>query len=312
MNSVGPTEGPYRVQGKWLGALWLTLAASIWGSMYVISKIVLNTVPAIELVWLRYVIGLLCLVLLGIITRQSWRIRWRDIPLILVIGVVGYGLSIWAQFRGTQLTTAQMGSIVTAATPAFMVVFGRLLLGERVNWRRAASVGLATLGVVLVVGVQGLSGGSGGLILLVAAVSWALMSVLVKRVPSDYSALVITTYAILTATLLITPDVLLHDSFHRMATLSPTLWLGILYLGVVSTAAAFLLWTRGLQLVQAGHGGLYFFFQPLVGTTLGWFVLKESIHWPFWSGAFLIFVGVLIVVREPSHPAPSHAQTPLG
>ena len=52
----------------------------------------------------------------------------------------------------------------------------------------------------------------------------------------------------------------------------PTIWGGVLYLGVVSTAGAFFLWNKGLQMIDATSGGLYFFFQPLVGTFLGWIV----------------------------------------
>lgn len=288
------------MQRKWIGALWLALAASIWGGMYVVSKIVLAVMPAMTLVWIRYVLAFGCLGGVGLVTRQSWRIPWRHVPLVIAIGLIGYGVSIWAQFRGTQLTTAQMGSVVTSATPAFMVIFGRVMLGEPMTWRRGMSVSLATMGVLMVVGIGGLSSGhlGGGLILLVAAISWALMSVLVKRLPSGYSPLVVTTYAIGVATLVLTPDVLSQGAFHVAVVNRPVIWGGILYLGIVSTAVAFVLWTKGLQLLDAGSGGLYFFFQPLVGTALGWFVLAEPLTWAFWGGAALIVAGVLLVVRE--------------
>lgn len=288
------------MQKKWIGALYLALAASIWGGMYVVSKIVLVVMPAMTLVWIRYVVALGCLGGFGLVTRQSWRIQWRHIPLVVAIGLIGYGVSIWAQFRGTQLTTAQMGSIVTAATPAFMVIFGRVILGEPVTWGRGLSVGLATLGVLMVVGVGGFSSGNlgGGLILLIAAISWALMSVLVKRLPGVYSPLVVTTYAIAVATVVLTPVVLAQGPFPPCLIARPEIWAGILYLGIVSTAGAFVLWTKGLQLLDAGSGGLYFFFQPLVGTALGWFVLAEPLTWAFWGGAAFIVAGVLLVVRE--------------
>lgn len=79
----------------------------------------------------------------------------------------------------------------------------------------------------------------------------------------------------------------------------PAIGAGILYLGIVSTAGAFVLWTRGLRLVDAGRGGLYFFFQPLVGTMLGWFVLAEPLTWAFGGGAALIVAGIVLVLKEP-------------
>jgi len=75
-------------------------------------------------------------------------------------------------------------------------------------------------------------------------------------------------------------------------------WGGILYLGIVSTAGAFYLWNKGLQMVDAATGGLYFFFQPLVGTLLGWFFLGEHVGVTFWIGALLIIGGVFLVTKE--------------
>jgi drug/metabolite transporter (DMT)-like permease len=285
---------------KYLGAALMALAASIWGGMYVVSKIVLETVEPLALVWLRYVVALVALVLAAVITRQSWRIRWKDVPLIVAIGVIGYAISIWTQFLGTKLSTAQMGAMITSATPAFMVVFGRMILGERITIRRALSVGLATIGVLMIVGIGGIGQKYeiGGAILFIAALTWALMSVLVKRVSTHYSQLVVTTYAILAATIIITPVGIrqLHGMDNILS--HPMLWGGVLYLGIVSTAVAFFLWNKGLQMVDAASGGLYFFFQPLVGTFLGWVILSEQVTITFWIGAILILAGVLLVIRE--------------
>lgn len=284
-----------------LGGLYLGLAASIWGGMYVVSKVVLQVIAPLELVWLRFVVALVFLIGMGVLTRQSWRIRRQDIGLVLAIGVIGYAASIWAQFLGTKLSSAQMGSLITAATPAFMVVFARLLLGERITGKKALSVTLATFGVLLIVGLGNVSPSYrlGGLVLAVAALTWALMSVLVKRVPAGYSLIVVTTYAMLVATVIITPFTLPHmDTVIHAVLARPVLWAGVLYLGIVSTAGAFFLWNKGLQMVDAATGGLYFFFQPLVGTLLGWLLLGEQVGLAFWAGAGLILAGVMLVIRE--------------
>lgn len=182
-----------------LGALYLALAASIWGGMYVVSKVVLMMVSPLVLVWLRYVVALLTLMIVTLATRQSWHIRRRDIPIVVAIGVIGYVVSVWTQFLGTQLSSAQMGAVITASTPAFMVIFARLLLGEKVTRTKTLSVIIATIGVLMIVGVgeAGKNYQLGEVVLGIAALSWALMSVLIKRLPGDYPQLVITTYAIL-------------------------------------------------------------------------------------------------------------------
>lgn len=70
--------------------------------------------------------------------------------------------------------------------------------------------------------------------------------------------------------------------------------LAILYLGIISTAAAFFLWNQGLKMVEAGIGAMFFFFQPVVGAALGWLLLQEHLSWSFFTGGVLILGGVFL------------------
>ena len=290
-----------KMKNTLLGSLYLILASSIWGGMYVVVKMVVSVIPPLELVWLRYLVAIVALFIIGFITKQSWRIEKRHVLIIIAIGIIGNAISIVAQETGTMLSTAQMGAIITSSTPAFMVIFARFILKERLTIKKGISVCLATIGVFLIVGIGNMSMSStlGGVSLVVAALTWALMSVLVKRLPSDYSQIVVTTYSVLVALIVLTPFVLprLHEINISQLT-HPTIWGGLLYLGIVSTAGGFLLWNRGLQMLNASTGGIYFFFQPLVGALLGWLMLGEKISAAFWIGSILILLGVLFVIRE--------------
>ncbi|NHM31992.1 DMT family transporter [Neobacillus terrae] len=283
-----------------LGSLFLILASSIWGGMYVVVKVVVAVIPPLELVWLRYLVAIVALLIVGLITRQNWRIEKRYFSLIIAIGIIGNAISIVTQETGTMLSSAQMGAIITSSTPAFMVIFARLILKERLTLKKILSVCLATIGVFLIVRVGHIDVSSklGGIWLMTAALTWALMSVLVKRLPSDYSQIVVTTYSILVALIVLTPFVLPRLHAINIPQLShPTIWGGLLYLGVISTAGGFLLWNRGLQMLNASSGGIFFFFQPVVGTLLGWLFLGETIGVMFWIGSILILIGVLFVIK---------------
>jgi len=289
------------MRNKIIGALFLSLAASIWGAMYVVVKVVVEVVPPLELVWIRYVIAVFALGLIGIMMKQSWKIAKKDWLLIFLVSLIGNTISIVTQEIGTMLSTAQMGAIITATTPAFMVVFARVILKEDITVKKCLSIILATIGVGVIVGHVGidLTQQLGGLFLLLAAVTWALMSVLVKKVPSHYSQIVVTTYSSLIAVILLTPFVIPRlKEMDLSIVVQPTISGGLLYLGIVSTAGGFLLWNKGLQLMNASSGGLFFFFQPIVGTFLGWLLLGETIGLSFWLGSLFIFSGVFIVIRE--------------
>lgn len=286
---------------KVIGALFLSLAASIWGAMYVVVKVVVDVVPPLELVWIRYVIAVMVLAIVGLCMKQSWKIAKKDWLIIFLVGLIGNTISIVTQEIGTMLSTAQMGAMITATTPAFMVVFARFILKEKITIKKCISILLATFGVVIIVGNGQIDGTQqlGGFSLLIAALSWALMSVLVKKVPGHYSQIVFTTYSAMIAVILLTPFVLpkLND-LNLSSLLQPTISGGLLYLGVISTAGGFLLWNKGLQLMNASSGGLFFFFQPIVGTFLGWLLLEETIGMSFWFGTILIFSGVFIVIND--------------
>ena len=90
----------------------------------------------------------------------------------------------------------------------------------------------------------------------------------------------------------------LFNGLDLSSVLQPTISGGILYLGIVSTAGGFFLWNKGLQLIDASSGGLFFFFQPIVGTFLGWFMLGATIGITFWLGTILIFSGVFNVIKN--------------
>lgn len=291
-----------------IGSLFLILASSIWGGMYVVVKVVVAVIPPLELVWMRYFIALIALVIIGLVTRQNWRIQRRHFGIIFAISLIGYVISIVTQETGTMLSTAQMGAIITSTTPAFMVLFASLILKERLTLKKAISVSLATIGVITIVGIDDINMTSmlGGISLIIAALTWALMSVLIKRVPSDYSQIVVTTYATFIAFVVLTPFVIPRlPQIDPNDLMDPTIWGGLLYLGIISTSIAFLLWNRGLQMLNASSGGIFFFFQPVVGTLLGWLILGETISITFWIGSILILLGVLIVINdrpeEPNH-----------
>ena len=284
-----------------LGAIYLSLAASIWGGMYVVSKYVLKFIPPFTLVWLRYAIAFVLLYLiLRLVQRRTGtcsRIDRKGWILLGWIGFIGYFVSISCQFIGTMLSDAHTGALITAATPAFIVIFARFVLKETLTVQKVVSLLIATLGVAIVVGWNPNLGTYfwGSIILVAAAITWALLSVYVKLASYRYSSLTITTYAILFALVFTTPFMLGEIQTNNILLNDSLIILGVLYLGIISTAGAFFLWNKGMEMMDAGIGSLFFFFQPLVGSFLGWLLLNERLDLNFFIGGALILLGVLIV-----------------
>lgn len=287
-----------------IGAICLSLAASLWGGMYVVSKYVLDFIPPLTLMWLRYVIAFVFLFSTLKVSQRNRKsrdtIRKKDWLLLLWIGFIGYFVSIAFQFVGTKLSDAHTGSLITAATPAFIIIFARFVLKEKLTLKKSISMLVATLGVVIVVGWDVKVGAYfwGTMIFVGAAVTWALLSIYVKVASKRLSSLTITTYAVLFALLFTTPAMIWELQTNNIDNRSIFIVLGVLYLGIVSTAGAFFLWNKGMELMDAGVGSLFFFFQPIVGSFLGWLFLNEELGVNFFIGGMLIFAGVLIVTFQ--------------
>jgi drug/metabolite transporter (DMT)-like permease len=278
------------------------VAASIWGGMYVVSKVVLEVIPPFALLTIRYIMG--AAVLAGVIyfrkskTAITKEFFWKS----ALVGFVGYGISLGFQFVGTKLSTASNGSLVTCATPAFVLLFAPFLLGERTTTRGIIALIISTLGVVAVIDPRNAELSPtlfwGNMSLLAAALTWALYSVLVRKVSKSGDLLTSSAIMLLGGL----PSSLLFGMWEvqtqGIGEITTSIILGLLFLGIISTAIAMFLWNYAFAELPAAVASLTFFAQPVVGTLLGWFFLAEKITPLFLAGGVLIGIGILITTSE--------------
>jgi drug/metabolite transporter (DMT)-like permease len=278
-------------------------AASIWGGMYVVSKVVLDIIPPFSLVSLRLLLGALTLAI-ALAIRRFPKIARTQFWQVIGIGFVGYGISLSLQFLGTKLSTAANGSLVTSATPAFVLIFAWILLKEKITPVRIAALLLATLGVVAVIDPRSAQLKPdlflGNLLLLGAALTWALYSVLVRRATQALDVLPFRLIAFLGGLPVSLPAGAWELKAIGVGDISLGIVGGVLFLGIISTALAMVLWNSAFTLVDANLATLTFFAQPVVGTLLGWLFLREKITPLFLVGGILIGIGLVISSREPA------------
>ena len=126
-------------------------AASIWGGMYVVSKVVLEVIPPFALLAIRLILGFLALVAVIGFRKMQIAITRNQFWQSFFVGVMGYGISLGFQFTGTKLSTASNGSLITSATPAFVLLFAFIILREKISLRRMLALLVSTFGVLAVV-----------------------------------------------------------------------------------------------------------------------------------------------------------------
>ena len=277
-------------------------AASIWGGMYVVSDVVLEVIPPFTLLAFR--LGLGALALGGMVAWQRGRIPFtrQQTFQVLGAGLIGYGISLGLQFVGTRLSTAANGALITSTTPAFVLLFAAWLLRERITPRRVGALLLSTAGVLAVIDPHGASLSPelfwGNVYLAGAGLTWALYSVLLRWVTREASVIPVTFVALLGGL----PTTLMASAWElqtvSLRTITLSVIIGVVYLGVISTAVAPALWTRAFNELDASVASLTFFAQPVVGTVLSTWLLEEQLNVSFFIGGILIGIGVWLATSE--------------
>lgn len=278
-------------------------AAAIWGAMFVVSKAVLPVVPPFTLLTLRLLLGAVALGALVIVKHRphprpgtaSRKTHWWP---VLGAGFVGYGVSLGLQFTGTDLGTASNAALVTCATPAFVALFAGPLLGERIGPKQGGALVLATLGVLAVLAPElthfDPRSLAANLILVGAALTWALYTVLTAKAARGLDLTLASLVGFLGGLPVSVPGSAWELATRGLGPIDAGIIAGILFLGLVSTALAMLLWNYAFQKLPASTAGLTFFAQPVTGTLLGTVFLGETPGLLFFAGAGLI--GAALVV----------------
>jgi drug/metabolite transporter (DMT)-like permease len=284
----------------WLGSIYLSAAASIWGGMYVVSKMVLYAMPPWVLSEMCFVISL-CVVGVWAFLAREWKIARRDVKEMALLGLIGYTYSIGMQFVGTDLSGAASGALITSAFPAFISVFTWSTLREKTNLRQGTALAITIVGIFIVIGLpfENFTSFAGHLFLFSAAITWAMYTVFHRGLALKYSSLAVTFWSNLFGVIFTFP--ISWWEWHAKGGTWPTdrgIWLGILYLGIISVALAFYLWNKGFEYIDTSVGSPVFIFQPVVGMLLGVWLLNEKLTWNFYPGAFLIITGVVLLSMD--------------
>lgn len=278
--------------------LYLVLALTSWGSLYVAGKYVLEVLPSFTLLFLRYLIGISILL---IIYRKLPKaaIEKNDYKYIFFIGFLGYFLAIGLQLLGTHYCDASMASLITSMNPAMIILLAALILHERITLRKGLAVGITLIGTFVIIGNLGSGNTVIGVIFSFASMAaWSLTSVLVRFVCRKYDSVTVTLYGMIIGLIFAFPASVIELKYtsFQIAALTPSIVIWIVYIGIVCTAGGLLFWNKALELTDAATCSLFYPIQPLTSAVLGILFLKEVLNLNFIAGGVLIIGGILFAV----------------
>ena len=127
------------------------IAVTFWGASFAATKVALRQLAPATLVFMRTTIGMLVLAVVALASkslRQKLPTRWSH---LLILGFLGVAFHQWIQAQGLQTTSTTDTGWIIATIPIFVALLGWRILGERLTLLRIIGIGIATLGVILVI-----------------------------------------------------------------------------------------------------------------------------------------------------------------
>jgi DME family drug/metabolite transporter len=207
-------------------------------------------------------------------------------------------------FWAVTLTGVAVAALLAiCSAPILIALLATLILGERLGVITRVSLALAVAGTaLLVVGPRGLHAvagrfGVGALLALGAGLSYAVYAVGTKRLLGRMAPLPLAALTFSAAAILITPVLLGAGPIRRPFAEA---WPLLVYLGVVPTALAYVLFTAGLRRAPATAAGIVSLLEPLTATLLGVLVFGETLGAAGLAGGVLLLGGIGLLAATAS------------
>ena len=282
---------------KVVPSLALLSVMTVFGLTFIAIKVALLDLGPYTLAFVRFTIATVALLLVEKFQPSGVGLKALPLARLGLMGLLGVTLFFSLQNLGLTYTTASSASLILSSIPAITAIISYLVLGEPVSRARAASIAVSILGVALI--ILGGSGGSlllggrmmGDLLIFVCAFFWACYTVISRNLTSRLPYLTVTLVSTAFGTLFLLPLSAYEYTVSGPTHLSPPTIVALLFLGVVASALAFLLYNFAVSRVEAGEATTYVNLSPLVTVCAANLILHESL-------SLLQVVGGIIVLSS--------------
>lgn len=288
----------------------LVLQQMIASSTHLIAKTVTFTLHPALVVLIRGVFS--CLFFIGwlYIRRKHYvPVDRADWPRIVLLGLLNIPINQLLFVWGVQLGTAPNAALAYALSPTFVVIVISFIVKELPSIHRIIGVIVALAGASIVLVDKGAGFGVdhtlGNIIVLCASASWALYTVLGRRLVVKYGGFQLTAFTMFFGTVLFVPVYTLLalvvpggiDYTPLVASVQGSTpgwtWFQLFYLGVITSGFGFGLWYAALARMDAARLSVFNNLQPVLTTVLAWILFSQEPTPMFMIGGVVAIAGVV-------------------
>ena len=272
--------------------------AAVWGVSFVsTSKLLDAGIQPTEIYIIRFVIAYL--VILALTFRKIMSDSLKDEVLFMICGLCGGSIYYIGENTALQYTLVTNVSLLVTLSPIITVLLMKMMYKtEQLSKGFIVGSIIAFIGVACVIFNSSFNievKPLGDLLSIFAAVSFAIYCIVVKKLNARYDTLFISRkiffYGVVTAL----PFLTFQDHFMDFAILKePVVWMHILFLGVVCSMLAFILWNEAINKLGASRASNYLYFSPLITLIASVWLLNENVSIVGYIGCALTIGGVIV------------------
>ena len=271
-----------------------------WGASFPCTRLLLDAgVTPTEIFVYRSAIAYLGLLVFSRFKVAVW--DWRDELLAFLCGLTGGALYFVLQNIALKLTLLSDVVIVIAVNPLLTAILAAIFLKEEhFSWKVLLGSMVAFAGVAVVTLRDGFVWGDGllgNLLAFLAALSWAVDCIFLKRVQGRRSTLDITRKVMIYGTLCAHPVMFLEPRTPVSTLLRTDILFNMLFLALICSMAAFFIWNLVIKKIGAIRSSNYLYLDPIVSIIIGVIVLNERVGMIAVVGCALVLLGVIIVEK---------------
>ena len=301
-----------------IGYGYIIIGIFTWSTIELTIKLIQGESSPISLNFFRFSIGGLVLLLYAFMTKRttSFFLIIRQYPkYYLPASILGLGVGMMLFAIGTTKTDATMAATIFSSNPIIISLFMVLFRNEKKNPKKIIGIILGFIGVLVIItefrfSILLRSEFFLGNILVFAGMSlWCIDVVIGKELMKKtivfkdgeeikIDSLDFNLVTFICATLIYIPLLFSPNEFQIISQFSWTTWIGMLYLGIITTGLGYILFFKGMNMIEASKGINLFYLKPIFATVLSYFILNEQPSYFLFIGIAIEIVALILFTKE--------------
>ena len=279
---------------------WKPISVVIfWGFSFIATKTALRELVPLTIIFLRLILAVIFLTVIAIYTKRDFSINMKSHGGIFILALIAV-FHLWIQVTGLKYTSAANTGWIIGTAPIFMALVGIIVFKETFTLLKTTGIVLAFLGLWLLISHGNISSISfisnkGDFLVLASAFTWSIYSAVNKNISLTYPPMMTILFLFLIMAIIISPITINSEAIQSVLRLSMRGWISILFLGILCSGAAYVIWASVLKEMEAAKVGAFLYFEPFVTVIASWLILNERITFLMILAGIIITTGVALV-----------------